>query len=94
MGSSPKARQAKSKARIQRYQDLVDKQADRVPSSTQIVIPVVGERLGTNVVEFTGLSKSFGDKQLIRQSHLQAAARRHRRRHRPPTAPARPRCFA
>ena len=64
MGSSPKARQAKSKARIQRYQDLVDKQADRVPSSTQIVIPV-GERLGTNVVEFTGLSKSFGDKQLI-----------------------------
>ena len=64
MGSSPKARQAKSKARIQRYQELVDKQADRVPSSTQIVIPV-GERLGTNVVEFTGLSKSFGDKTLI-----------------------------
>ena len=64
MGSSPKARQAKSKARIQRYQDLVDKQANRVPSATQIVIPV-GERLGTNVVEFTGLSKSFGDKQLI-----------------------------
>ena len=64
MGSSPKARQAKSKARIQRYQDLVDKQASRIPSSTQIVIPV-GERLGTNVVEFTGLSKSFGDKQLI-----------------------------
>jgi ATP-binding cassette ChvD family protein len=64
MGSSPKARQAKSKARIQRYQDLVDKQANRIPSATQIVIPV-GERLGTNVVEFTGLSKSFGDKQLI-----------------------------
>ena len=64
MGSSPKARQAKSKARIQRYQDLVDKQSSRVPSVTQIVIPV-GERLGTNVVEFTGLSKSFGDKQLI-----------------------------
>ncbi len=64
MGSSPKARQAKSKARIARYQDLVDKQANRVPSSTQIVIPVA-ERLGTNVVEFTRLSKSFGDKQLI-----------------------------
>ena len=64
MGSSPKARQAKSKARIQRYQDLVDKQSSRVPSVTQIVIPV-GERLGTNVVEFNGLSKSFGDKQLI-----------------------------
>ena len=64
MGSSPKARQAKSKARIQRYQDLVDKQANRVPSATQIVIPV-GERLGTNVVDFTGLSKAFGDKLLI-----------------------------
>jgi ATP-binding cassette ChvD family protein len=64
MGSSPKARQAKSKARIQRYQDLVDKQGSRVPSVTQIVIPVA-ERLGNNVVEFTGLSKGFGDKLLI-----------------------------
>ena len=64
MGSSPKARQAKSKARIQRYQDLVDQQANRVPSATQIVIPVA-ERLGTNVVDFTGLSKGFGDKLLI-----------------------------
>jgi ATP-binding cassette ChvD family protein len=64
MGSSPKARQAKSKARIQRYQDLVEKQADRIPSATQIVIPVA-ERLGNNVVEFTGLSKAFGDKLLI-----------------------------
>ncbi len=64
MGSSPRARQAKSKARIQRYQDLVDRQSDRVPSATQIVIPV-GERLGTNVVEFTGLTKAFGDKLLI-----------------------------
>ncbi len=64
MGSSPRARQAKSKARIARYQDLVDKQSDRIPSATQIVIPV-GERLGTNVVEFTGLTKAFGDKLLI-----------------------------
>jgi ATP-binding cassette ChvD family protein len=64
MGASPKARQAKSKARIQRYQDLVDKQAERIPSATQIVIPVA-ERLGNNVVEFTGLSKAFGDKLLI-----------------------------
>jgi ATP-binding cassette ChvD family protein len=64
MGASPRARQAKSKARIQRYEDLVSKQADRIPSSTQIVIPV-GERLGNNVVEFTALSKAFGDKLLI-----------------------------
>ena len=64
MGSSPRARQAKSKARIQRYEDLVAKQGDRIPSATQIVIPVA-ERLGNNVVDFTGLSKAFGDKVLI-----------------------------
>ena len=64
MGASPKARQAKSKARIQRYQELVDKQPDRVPSATQIVIPVA-ERLGNNVVEFNDLSKGFADKLLI-----------------------------
>ncbi len=64
MAASPKARQAKSKARIQRYEDLVTQQNDRVPSVTQIVIPVA-ERLGNNVVEFTGLSKAFGDKLLI-----------------------------
>ena len=64
MGSSPRARQAKSKARIQRYEDLVAKQGERVPTATQIVIPVA-ERLGNNVVEFNGLTKAFGDKVLI-----------------------------
>ena len=64
ISSSPKARQSKSKARIQRYQDLVEKQNDRVPSATQIVIPVA-EKLGNKVVEFVGLSKAFGDKLLI-----------------------------
>ena len=64
ISSSPKARQSKSKARIQRYEDLVEKQNDRVPSATQIVIPVA-EKLGQKVVEFAGLSKAFGDKLLI-----------------------------
>ncbi|MDX7952402.1 energy-dependent translational throttle protein EttA [Lichenihabitans sp. Uapishka_5] len=64
ISSSPKARQSKSKARIQRYEDLVIKQNDRVPSSTQIVIPVA-EKLGNKVVEFEGLSKAFGEKLLI-----------------------------
>ena len=64
ISSSPKARQSKSKARIQRYQDLVDKQNDRVPSATQIVIPIK-EKLGNNVVEFQNMSKGFGDKLLI-----------------------------
>jgi ATP-binding cassette ChvD family protein len=64
IASSPKARQAKSKARIQRYDDLLQKQNDKAPTSAQIVIPVA-ERLGQNVIEFSHLSKGFGDKLLI-----------------------------
>lgn len=64
ISSSPKARQSKSKARIQRYDELVAKQNDKAPSATQIVIPVA-EKLGNKVVEFEGLSKGFGDKLLI-----------------------------
>ena len=64
IASSPKARQAKSKARIQRYDDLVAKQNEKAPTGAQIVIPVA-ERLGQNVVDFEGLSKGFSDKLLI-----------------------------
>ena len=64
IASSPKARQSKSKARIQRYEDLLAKSEERVPSITQIVIPVA-ERLGQNVIEFEGLKKGFGDRLLI-----------------------------
>ncbi len=64
ISASPKARQAKSKARIQRYEDLVAKQDDKITGITQIIIPV-SERLGNNVVEFNGLSKGFADKLLI-----------------------------
>ena len=64
ISASPKARQAKSKARIQRYEELVAKQNDRTLSSAQIIIPVA-ERLGQNVVDFTHLSKGFQDKLLI-----------------------------
>ncbi|MDQ0349339.1 energy-dependent translational throttle protein EttA [Ancylobacter vacuolatus] len=64
MGASPKARQAKNKARIQRYDDLVKKASEKGPTTAQIVIPV-SERLGNNVIEFNGLTKSFGDKLLI-----------------------------
>ncbi|GLK75134.1 energy-dependent translational throttle protein EttA [Methylopila jiangsuensis] len=64
MGNSPKARQAKNKARIQRYDDLVAKASEAGPTTAQIVIPIA-ERLGANVVEFDGLSKGFGDKLLI-----------------------------
>jgi len=64
IASSPKARQAKSKARIQAYEELVKQQNERAPSASQIVIPVA-ERLGANVIDFVSLSKGFGDRLLI-----------------------------
>ncbi|MCU0831749.1 MAG: energy-dependent translational throttle protein EttA [Rhizobiaceae bacterium] len=64
MGASPKARQAKSKARIRAYDELVQAAADRRPGDAQIIIPV-SERLGNNVIAFEGLSKGYGDKLLI-----------------------------
>ncbi|MFA6205516.1 MAG: energy-dependent translational throttle protein EttA [Methylocystis sp.] len=64
IAASPKARQAKSKARIQRYEDLVAKQNDKAPTTAQIVIPVA-ERLGDNVIDFDHLSKGYGDTLLI-----------------------------
>jgi ATP-binding cassette ChvD family protein len=64
VASSPKARQAKSKARIQRYDELVQKASQKGPDTAQIVIPVA-ERLGNNVVDFDHLSKGFQDKLLI-----------------------------
>ena len=64
IAASPKARQAKSKARIQRYEELVAKQNDKAATTAQIIIPVA-ERLGDNVIDFEHLSKGFGDKLLI-----------------------------
>ncbi|WP_112662600.1 energy-dependent translational throttle protein EttA [Microvirga flavescens] len=64
VSASPKARQAKSKARIQRYEELVAKASEKAPTTAQIVIPIA-ERLGNNVIEFDGLKKAFGDKLLI-----------------------------
>jgi ATP-binding cassette ChvD family protein len=62
--ASPKARQAKSKARIQRYEELVKKAADKNPTTAQIIIPVA-ERLGHNVIDFDHLRKGYEDKLLI-----------------------------
>ena len=64
IASSPKARQAKSKARYQRYEDLLKQASDKQTQTAQITIPVA-ERLGDNVVDFEGLSKGFGDRALI-----------------------------
>jgi len=64
IAASPRARQAKSKARYQRYEDLVKQAAEKQAQTAQIVIPVA-ERLGQNVVDFEGLAKGFGDNLLI-----------------------------
>src|SRR3954471_9334431 len=62
--SSPKARQAKSKARYERYEELLKVANAKQNSVAQIIIPVA-ERLGQNVVDFNGLTKGYGDNLLI-----------------------------
>jgi ATP-binding cassette ChvD family protein len=64
ISASPRARQAKSKARYQRYEDLLAKASEKVQQTAQIVIPVA-ERLGQNVIEFDSLTKGFGDRLLV-----------------------------
>ncbi|MGA7611119.1 MAG: energy-dependent translational throttle protein EttA [Xanthobacteraceae bacterium] len=64
IAASPRARQAKSKARYQRYEDLLAKASEKTQQTAQIVIPVA-ERLGQNVIDFNGLAKGFGDQLLI-----------------------------
>jgi ATP-binding cassette ChvD family protein len=64
IAASPRARQAKSKARYQRYDELLAKASEKGPATAQIVIPVA-ERLGQNVIDFDHLSKGFGDNLLI-----------------------------
>jgi ATP-binding cassette ChvD family protein len=64
IAASPKARQAKSKARIAAYDELVRKSSEKAPTTAQIIIPVA-ERLGQNVIDFDSLSKGYGDRLLI-----------------------------
>ncbi len=64
--SSPKARQAKSKARIKSYEEMRDRAETEKISTAVIRIPP-GPRLGGNVVEFDGVSKGFEDKLLIKE---------------------------
>src|SRR5271167_830572 len=64
IAASPRARQAKSKARYQRYEELLQKAADKQTQTAQIIIPVT-ERLGQNVIDFEHLRKGFGNNLLI-----------------------------
>ncbi len=61
---SPRARQAKSKARITAYDDLVRASEEISTDTAQIVIPIAA-RLGNLVIEAKGVTKSYGDKNLI-----------------------------
>jgi ATP-binding cassette ChvD family protein len=64
IAASPKARQAKSKARYTRYEELLKQASEKQTQTAQIIIPVA-ERLGANVIDFEGLSKGYGDRELI-----------------------------
>ena len=61
---SPRARQAKSKARVSAYEDLVAQSREKAPETAQIVLPP-GPRLGDLVVEAEHLCKGFGDQLLL-----------------------------
>jgi sulfate-transporting ATPase len=62
--SNPKARQAKSKARLARYEEMASVEYQRRNETQEIFIPP-GERLGDKVIEFQNVSKAFGDKLLM-----------------------------
>ncbi|MBO6721427.1 MAG: energy-dependent translational throttle protein EttA [Roseitalea sp.] len=64
INASPKARQAKSKARIKAYDELVKSANDRRPGDAQIIIPA-GQRLGNTVIEADDLTKGYDDRLLI-----------------------------
>ncbi|MCA3277105.1 MAG: energy-dependent translational throttle protein EttA [Roseomonas sp.] len=64
IGRSPAARQAKSKARIAAYEDLLRRSQDKAPDPTEITIPPA-PRLGNTVILAENLSKGFGDRLLI-----------------------------
>ncbi len=61
---SPRARQAKSKARLSAYEALVAQSREKAPETAQIVLPP-GPRLGDLVLEAEGLTKAYGDRLLI-----------------------------
>jgi ATP-binding cassette ChvD family protein len=62
--SNPKARQAKSKARMQRFEELMSKDTQARNETAELFIPP-GERLGEKVIELHHISKAFGDRLLI-----------------------------
>jgi sulfate-transporting ATPase len=70
---NPKGRQAKSKARLARFEELSDYEYQKRNETQEIFIPVA-ERLGHEVFEFKNVSKSFGDRLLIDNLSFQVPA--------------------
>ena len=62
--ANPKARQAKNKGRLARFDELVQKEEEQRQETTELFIPT-GERLGEKVIEINGITKSFDEKCLI-----------------------------
>jgi len=62
--SNPKARQSKSRARLARFDELVNQEQEGRAETTELFIPT-GERLGEKVIELNGVSKGFGDRLLV-----------------------------
>ena len=71
--ANPKGRQAKSKARLARFEELSDYDYQKRNETQEIFIPVA-ERLGNEVFEFKNVSKSFGDRLLIDNLSFQVPA--------------------
>ncbi|MGV1044507.1 energy-dependent translational throttle protein EttA [Limnohabitans sp.] len=71
--ANPKGRQAKSKARLARFEELSDYEYQQRNETQEIFIPVA-ERLGNEVFEFKNVSKSFGDRMLIDNLSFQVPA--------------------
>ncbi|MFP3555797.1 energy-dependent translational throttle protein EttA [Paraburkholderia sp. SIMBA_049] len=70
---NPKGRQAKSKARIARFEELNSQEYQKRNETQEIFIPV-GDRLGNEVIEFKNVSKSYGDRLLIDDLSLKIPA--------------------
>src|SRR4029453_6674080 len=64
VGGKPQGRQAKNKARIQRFEELSSYEHQKRNETQEIFIPVA-ERLGNEVIEFQNVSKGYGDRLLI-----------------------------
>ena len=78
----PKARQAKSKARLQRFEELASREFQERNETNEIYIPP-GPRLGDLVIEAQDLRKAYGDRLLFDNLNFSLPAGRHRRHHRP-----------